>query len=142
MARTIEDGPGSYGPLIEAIAKDAAANRKEIASVDKRLDNTNVILSNMSFEVGGQRQVIAIMGKDVADTKDVVEAMNLRVIKIEAETAESSKRLARLEIDTGQRLSRLENAQNEMKATQVRQGDKLSDILAAVERLGGKSAQS
>lgn len=156
---TIDGEPESYGPLIEAIATDCAANRKEIAAANKRLDNTNVVLSNLSFEVGGQRQQLAIMGNDVTDTKDVVEAMNLRVIKIDAETSETNKRLARLEIDTGRRLSRLETAQqdanarlndmdarlndmdarlNDVKATQIVHGDRLSAILDAVQRPDGQ----
>lgn len=198
MARTIEVEPQTYGPLIEAIAKDTAVNRKEIAAVDKRLDNTNVILSNLSFQVGGHQQHLAIISGDLAGVRDVVEATNLRTMKIEAEQGEANKRLARLEIDTGQRLTRLETAYqktntrldgvegrlggvegrlggvearldgvegrlegvearlngveaaqqetntrlNEMKATQIRQGDKLADILDAVQRLNGKSAQN
>lgn len=145
MARTIEDVPGSYGPLIEGIAKDCAANRKEIAAVDKRLDNTNVILSNLSYQVGGHQQHLAIISGDLAGVRDVVEATNLRTMKIEAEQGEANKRLARLETahqKTNARLDGVEARLNEMKATQLRQGDKLADILDAVQRLNGKPAQN
>jgi len=117
---TTEGEREPYGRLIEAIAGDCAANRREIVAGNKRLDNMNLVLSNLSFQAGGQQQQLVIMGNDVTDTKDVVESMNLRVIKIEAEASETNTRL------------------NRMEAALITHGDKLAAILDAVQRPGGR----
>lgn len=134
MARTIGDVE-SHGPLIEAIAKDCAANRTEIAKVDKRLDKTNVLLSNLSFEVGAQRQHLAIMSGDIADIRDVVESMNLRVVKIECEASELTTRVTGLAAGQHEANSRLDR----MEATQMKHDEMLAKVLAGVERLEQKS---
>lgn len=139
MARTIDDEPRSYGPLIEAIAKDCAANRKEIAAVGRRVDRTNTLIADLSYQVGTQQRHLALITNDLADMKDVVEATNLRVIKIETEVAGTNKRID----STNERIDRLELAQvetksqlNDVQATQMEQGHQLARILAAVEKPG------
>ena len=116
MARTIEDDPASYGPIVEAIARDCAANRKEIASTNRRLDHTNRLLSDLACEVGNQRRHIGIMSGDLTDMKDVVESTNLRVIRLEGGLQETNGRLTSLEgaqQETNTRLTSLEGAQQE-----------------------------
>lgn len=166
---------GAHRPLLEAIAKDCAANREELAKVNERLDKTNLNVSNLSVQVAGHQQQLVFLGNDLIDTKNTVKAMDARVLKIESEVSETNERLARLETSTEQRfeqvdrrfdeveqrftqvdgrLDGLESAQretntrlddmnaqlNDVKATQITHGDKLSAILNVVERWGNKAA--
>lgn len=177
-----EEDLGAHLPLLEAIAKDCAANREELAKVNERLDKTNLNVSNLSFQVAGHQQQLVFLGNDLIDTKNTVKAMDARVLKIESEVSETNERLARLETSTEQRfeqvdrrfeqvdrrfdeveqrftrvdgrLDGLESAQretntrlddmnaqlNDVKATQITHGDKLSAILNVVERWGNKAA--
>ena len=151
MARTMEDVHGSCGPLVEAIAKDCAANRREIGATNRRLDGTNRLLSHLACEVGNQREHLGVISGDLVDMKDVVESMNLRTIRLEAVQEETNGRLTGLEsaqaetnghlsaLKTAQaeangRLDRVDDRLNRVEATQTEHGNLLGRILAAVEK--------
>lgn len=85
MSGTIEERLANLEELTQAIARDCAANRSNLAALSQKYAKFNTRAWHMSHDLAGMRMDMSDITDDVANISDAAEMINLRTVKIETE---------------------------------------------------------